>query len=275
MNHLLSTKSLKPATIKRKIKCIKSLVKHGVDISNPDKVVAFINTVTCASGTKAIAIDSYRDYLNMLGFQEIKLPHIKREEKLPFIPLESEIDAMINATRRKMSTFLQLLKETATRPIEAWSLKWINVDIPNRNVTITPAKFSKPRRLKISEYLLNRMLSLHRRSNYIFSPTGDSTRFAEEIEHFARNLLKQRARVAEKLGNPRIKQISLRTFRHWKATMEYAKTKDLLHVKEMLGHVNIQNTLKYVHIANAIIQISGSFTCKVANNVEEASRLVE
>ncbi|MBX5327639.1 MAG: hypothetical protein ACQXXH_08150 [Candidatus Bathyarchaeia archaeon] len=95
----MSKKSLKQATVKRKAKMIKSLLKHGCDLANAEDVVRFLNTCIwraraktqtvlqgpCiwASGTKDIAIDSYRDYLNMLGLTEVKLPHIRREEKLP------------------------------------------------------------------------------------------------------------------------------------------------------------------------------------------------
>jgi len=37
-------------------------------------------------------------------------------------------------------------------------------------------------------------------------------------------------------------QIHFHTFRHWKATMEYYKTKAILHVMKVLGHKNINNT---------------------------------
>jgi hypothetical protein len=36
------------------------------------------------------------------------------------------------------------------------------------------------------------------------------------------------------------KQNNLPPFRHWKATMEYHKTKDILHVMRLLGHKNIK-----------------------------------
>jgi hypothetical protein len=90
INYLLSKKTLKSATIKRKVKTIKSLLKHGVELGNPDSFVRFLNTYGWASGTKDIAVDAYRDHLNMLGLKGVKLPHIRREDKLPFIPLESE-----------------------------------------------------------------------------------------------------------------------------------------------------------------------------------------
>ncbi len=275
INHLLCKKSLKPATIKRKVKTIKSLIKHGVDLANPDSFVMFLNTCDWASGTKDIAVDSYRDYLNMLGLKEVKLPRIRREDKLPFVPLESEIDALIHSVRTKMSTYLRVLKDTGCRPIEAWMLKWLDLDLMNKCVTITPVKYSNSRKLKLKEQTLNMLLSLPRKNQYVFSPTGNKERFAVEIEHFARNYTKMRKRIAEKLKNPRIKLISLRSFRHWKATIEYHKTKDILHVKELLGHKNIKNTLKYIHLANALSTQHDEWICKVAKTVKEATELVE
>jgi len=168
-----------------------------------------------------------------------------------------------------------LLKDTGVRPIEAWRLTWLDIDVANKCVTVTPAKYSRPRKLKISEQTLNLILSLPRRNQHVWSPSGLKDRFNEELSHFTRNCVKQRKRIAAKLKNPRISQISLRTFRHWKGTTEYARCKDIVHVKELLGHVNIQNTLKYIHLANAISSLSEDFVCKVASTVKEACNLVE
>ncbi|MDH5266614.1 MAG: site-specific integrase [Candidatus Bathyarchaeota archaeon] len=57
-------------------------------------------------------------------------------------------------------------------------------------------------------------------------------------------------RIAHKLQNPRINRITFHTLRHWGATMEYHRTKDILHVKERLGHRNINSTLIYTHLVN-------------------------
>lgn len=43
-------------------------------------------------------------------------------------------------------------------------------------------------------------------------------------------------------------EICFHTFRHWKATTEYHKTRDILHVKELFGHRNINSTLIYMHL---------------------------
>lgn len=80
------------------------------------------------------------------------------------------------------------------------------------------------------------------------------------------------------MANPRIMKISLTTFRHWKATTEYHRTRDLLYVKKLLGHKNIQNTMKYIDLEKAIYGERGSqddFTGRVATNVEEACEFVK
>jgi hypothetical protein len=78
--------------------------------------------------------------------------------------------------------------------------------------------------------------------------------------------------LARKLQNPLISQLSFHTFHHWKATMEYAKTKDILHVMHLLGHKNIKNTLVYTQL---IEFKDDEFICKIAKTIQEASELVE
>jgi hypothetical protein len=62
------------------------------------------------------------------------------------------------------------------------------------------------------------------------------------------------------------------TFRQWKATTEYAKTKDILRVVKMLGHKSIQNTLLYTQLVNFE---QDDYYSATAKNVEEAQKLVE
>jgi integrase len=251
---------------------LKSLLRNGIDLADADLVVRFLNEVNWTNGTKDIVVNAYRDYLNSIGLTQIQLPEYRVEDKLPFIPLESEIDSIVSSVRLKMSSFLRIAKETASRPIEIWRLKWLDLDLSTRTVNISPAKYSNARKLKISEQTLNMLLFLRRKNQYIFSING---RFEEELEHFARNYQKARNRIADKLQNPRLRQISLRTFRHWKATMLYHQTKDIIYVKEFLGHKNIKNTLKYVHLSNALSTSEDQYICKVAKDIHEATELIE
>jgi hypothetical protein len=54
--------------------------------------------------------------------------------------------------------------------------------------------------------------------------------------------------------------------------MEYAKTRDILHVMKMLGHKNINNTLLYTQLVNFE---SDEYHSAVAETIEEAQKLIE
>lgn len=54
--------------------------------------------------------------------------------------------------------------------------------------------------------------------------------------------------------------------------MEYHKTRDILHVKEILGHKFLNNTMLYTQL---ISFKDNQFTVNVAHSEEEACKLVE
>ena len=81
-----------------------------------------------------------------------------------------------------------------------------------------------------------------------------------------------RKRLAFKLQNPRLRQIHFHTLRHWKATMENQRTRDILHVMRLLGHKNIESTLVYTQL---VCFESDEYYSAVAENIDEARKLVE
>jgi site-specific recombinase XerD len=90
------------------------------------------------------------------------------------------------------------------------------------------------------------------------------------------NFHKTRKSIAFKLQNPRLKQIGLHTFRHWKATTEYHKTRDIMHIQQLLGHRDLRNTLIYINLEKALFQNADEeFYVKVAQNLDEACKLLE
>ncbi|NIO37133.1 tyrosine-type recombinase/integrase, partial [Candidatus Bathyarchaeota archaeon] len=65
---------------------------------------------------------------------------------------------------------------------------------------------------------------------------------------------------------------SFHTLRHWKATMEYNRTKDILYIKQLLGHRSINSTLIYTHLIDFK---SDEYHVRVAKTLEEACKLAE
>jgi len=60
--------------------------------------------------------------------------------------------------------------------------------------------------------------------------------------------------------------------RDWKATMEYQRTRDILHVKKLLGHKRIESTMIYTQLVNFE---SDEYHVKVAETLDEACPLLE
>jgi len=252
------------ATIEDYAYIIEVLAKRGADIFNPEQVKETIAKQSTWSNTrKWQAVKAYSAFAKMFGINWTP-PKYKPIQRLPFIPTEEELDQLIAGCSPQMATFLQLLKETGVRCGEAFNLKWTDVDTVNNTVRITPEKSSNPRIFKISNKLASMLGNLPKTSQKVFSYKNKF--------YLRKAFLKQRKRVAFKLGNPRILQIHFHTFRHWKATMEYYKTKDILHVMQLLGHKNIKNTLIYTQLVSVN---ENEYICKVAKTLEEATQLIE
>jgi hypothetical protein len=104
------------------------------------------------------------------------------------------------------------------------------------------------------------------KSEYVFNPPAIATSYHQC----------QRKTMASKLSNPRLMSISLTTFRRWKATTEYHKTRHIIHVKEPLGHKNVENTMVYVNLeAAAFTSKNDQSYATVAKDAAEACKLVE
>jgi integrase len=217
---------------------------------------------------KNVAVTSYTLFLAMLSMTWEQPIHRKPVRKLPFIPTESEIDQLIAGCGKKTSAFLELLKETAMRVGEANRLEWSDIDLTRRTITLNyPEKGGNPRIFKVSQKLINMLNSL---------PKKDGKVFGNVLHWHQATFRKSRKRIAEKLQNPRILKIHFHTLRHWKATMLYHQSRDILYVKEFLGHKKIEDTLLYVQISEAIFkETTDEFTVKVATKPEEIKALLE
>jgi integrase len=244
---------------------LSQLMHEGVNLHDPEAVKEYLakkNWCECSKFYTAVVYDGFVRFLGLTW----EKPDYKPSRKIPFIPLESEIDQLIACSGKNISALLQLLKETGMRVGEALSLKWTDIDL-ERNVIVLnmPEKGSDPRIFKVTTALMSKLNQLPKNSEYIFKNHLQQSA--------AQNFRTQRKRIAEKLGNPRLNKITFHTFRHWKATMEYAKTRDILHVMQFLGHRNIKNTLLYTQLIK--FEKEDDFYCAVAKTSSEAKQLIE
>jgi integrase len=258
-----------PATQRMNRTALKVLADRGAVLNDAESVKAVIAAQKIWSqARKRNVINAYSLFLKFQGLTWEK-PKCVVPQKFPFIPTEQEIDALISGTGPKTATFLQLVKETAMRAGEGKRLMWTNIDFEKHVITLNdPEKGSNPRMWKVSQKVLGMLNSLPRVSLLVF---GNSS-----MDSMKSTFLRARKRLASKLQNPRLLEISFHTLRHWKATMEYHKTRDPYYVKQFLGHKSLRNTEIYINIERTLFESSSDeFTVKATDKPEEVKSLLE
>jgi len=263
----LKKKGLSEITIETRMRKLNRLVKLGCDPMDPESVKETLAKQEWKSSTKASLTSICTNFLHCFGLSW-EPPIYKPVYEIPFIPTESEIDQLIAGSGKKMAALLQLLKETAIRIGEACRTRWIDLDPKQKTIRIRAEKNSNPRIFHISDKLLNMLNILPKKDEHIFTAN---------VRSLQSYCLQLRKRLAKRLSNSRLKEIHFHTLRHWKATQLYHQTKDILYVKEFLGHKKLDSTLRYINIEKALYYDDKpeDFHVKIAEKPEEIRGLLE
>ncbi len=109
---------LAETTVKSKLIIINTL-QRVVNLWDVEQVQRFIDNSDWTNGRKQNVSYAYKDWCEFKGF--FFTPQMyRRKRKIPHVPLERDIDQLIGGfANSKYGAFLQLLKETGFRPIEA------------------------------------------------------------------------------------------------------------------------------------------------------------
>lgn len=279
----LKNKGRRDTTIAAKDFQLKRLLQLGADLNNPESVKQVIANLDVSESYKLLLCIAYEGFALKNGLAWDR-PEYKQCSKLPFVPHESEIDALISGCNRKTATLLRLIKETGMRLGEAWQVEWKDLDQQTRTIVCnSPEKHSRPRAFNISIELTKMLLDLEHKSNYIFTYSKKQVLKEDKKTHMNQMRRQkgivgcQRIRVSRKLQNPRIALIHFHSLRHWKATNLKHQGFDLFDIAAFLGHRSIKNTVVYVHLEKSCYA-NGScdeYLSKAARTETEALSLIE
>ncbi len=263
----LRRKGYKETTIVQNYaKVLKHFAKH-CNITDSSSVLDYLAGRHVSNARKELMFNCYVKFCQWKGIS-FSYVRYRREDRLPYVPLEKDIEALISALPRKLGIFTLTVKETGARAGEVWALKWLDINPEENTLTVNnPEKGSRARKLKVSARLISLLSTLPRGEQFVFKKHPEAS-----IESLRDYFIRQKRKIAAKTQNPNIRAITWKSLRHWKATMEYQRTKDILYVRNILGHVNIQNTLVYTHLVN---YCSEEFICKAAASLDEAKALIE
>jgi integrase len=239
------------------------MLARRVGLLDGEAIKAYVARSQYKGNTKAGIFTSYKSYCKFKGYDFI-IPKVTIEDTIPFVPTEHEVDALISASGRKLGSFLLMLKETGARTGELMRSQWIDLDPDTGILNIRPEKNGRARQVKLSNSLQAMVSRLPKKNGYIFAKSRTGS--------LRNNLCNVRARLADRLQNPRLLRVSFHSFRHWYATKTYWQTKDLLYTQRSLGHKSLQSTLRYTQLVNWANE--NNYHAKAVTTTNEAEELI-
>ena len=166
------------------------------------------------------------------------------EEKRLFSEIEREYEVIDKYTRKKkiIQPYLYLKPIiitallTGMRRGEIFNLKWSNIDFEYGFIELLDTKSGKARKIPLSETIENLLKNIEKTSEYVFVNPETNQPYVD-LKHSFTSLIK----------NAKIENFRFHDLRHTVATRLVEKGIDLLVVKEILGHSNIETTMRYAH----------------------------
>ena len=224
-------------------------------------------------GTKQITASAYKNFCKLFKKplpEDLNFNKWTIYERIPYIPLETDILQLISGSNYQTAALLQLLYETGMRSGEAWRVRWTDFDFEKKILTLQGdivEKKGRPRQFKLSDKLIAMIKRIPRERETVWPGTQLT------LMHLRQSYYNQRKRLAAKLENPNIAKITLHTFRHFYASKLYHNTKDILLVKERLGHRNIKNTMVYTSLVEW--EEADQYTVRRPGTTKEEDQLIE
>ncbi len=165
------------------------------------------------------------------------------EDYIPNYLSKAQYQCLISATYETdndtLRDFIILLTMTGCRPVELFTLKWSNVHLDKRQFIVRNS-YSKSKRT-MYKYLNETALEVLRRrtceeGEYVFTSPLTGGRYTTMTKSFAR--LKKRAGV----------ECTMYDLRHTYASWLIQKGVGIYTIKDLLGHGDIDSTMRYAHL---------------------------
>lgn len=173
-----------------------------------------------------------------------KVSRIKEGRKLPAVLSQSEVKAILDATKNlKHRALLMTIYASGLRVSEAANLKVTDIDSKNMQIFVDQGKGKKDRYTILSKSnleVLRKYWKRYQPKTYLFpgeNPEGPIS---------VRSIQKVFAAAKEKAGIK--KKASVHTLRHSFATHLLDAGTDICYIQKLLGHTDINTTTIYLHL---------------------------
>jgi len=240
------------------------------NLQTPSEVQKAIYKMECRNNYKNKLFLAYQYFCESNSIEFVRPRRLPTEVCVINIPTEQRIDTIIACCGWVYSIAFTLSKY-GLRPHELSKLTLRNVDLDQCKLTVPTSKLGAQRTLQMSSRITE-MLRDYINKKHV---DGLDKRLFARADKIKSSWRFYRQKAYAKFKDPELLKIRLYDLRHWFATTTYIKTRDIFYVKYALGHRRIENTMIYIHLANAVATNSEDYSCNVAKTVEEARTLIE
>ena len=152
---------------------------------------------------------------------------------------EEEIERLYEECSGHLKPIIVTALNTGMRKGEILTLKWVDVDLRNRVISILHSKNNEKREIPVNEDLFQALLRVPKnpKSSYVFC-NGDGVPYRDVKTGFKATL--KRAKIDG---------FRFHDLRHTFASRLAMRGVDLKTVQELLGHKDIRMTLRYSHLS--------------------------
>ena len=183
-----------------------------------------------------------------LAAQGISLPSLKFPKKLPVVLSQNEVKRLLKTPDLlKHRLVLAILYGCGLRRHEICNIKIQDVDLDRKMLHIQEGKGRKDRYVPIGTHLsrgLKTYLEAERPYVWLFNGKTNTGQLQQFTGAGVRWVVKEAGRKSEIK-----KHVTSHVLRHTYATHLLEMGLDIMTLKELLGHEDIQTTLVYLHVA--------------------------
>lgn len=187
-----------------------------------------------------------------LPYSYLHLPEIKEDKKLPVVLSKQEVWRMLNGCKLlKHKILIGLLYGCGLRCMEVRSLRLADLDFDRLQLKVVQGKGKKDRYVPLSAHLvrgLKSYINAEKPTEYLFGGMINGTVGGDFDSRYSQKGVQWAVKEAAKRAHIS-KVVCVHTLRHTFATHLLEDGLDIMSIKELLGHENIETTLIYLHVA--------------------------
>lgn len=189
-----------------------------------------------------------------LPYDYLLLPEIKKDKKLPVVLSKEEVWKMfLCCKQQKHKMLIGLLYGCGLRCFEARNVRLRDLDFDRKRLHVVQGKGKKDRYVPLSEHLIRGLkvyIEMEKPIEWLFNGQPNGREGGDFGSQYAgrsiQGVVKEVAKRAEIAKN-----VHVHTLRHTFATHLLEDGLDIVTVRDLMGHVRIQTTMEYLHVAQS------------------------